>query len=193
MKDTEKSTKSIDGKRLRLRIVAAILILAVVAASAWAVSLYASYVTGSDGDDSARVARFAVVTETGADNPTSIKFDQTAAADVSYADYKFEVRNFDDKGVTEVAAKVGVVVTFPESPYAVTVKLIDETTSKTKEYEATISDDRKTYTFPNVATTAAGVQSTLKMALRFAVADGMWGKSIDLTGIKIDVAVEQID
>jgi len=196
MKDTEKSTNMQEKKRLRLYVTAALLALTLVITSAWAVSLYANYRAGVNGGDEARVAKFVVETAADSANPTKITLDQIATADGetltynAYGDYKFTVKNSNESGVTEVATAIGVVVTFPSSPYAATVTLI---TADGTEIEAAISEDRKTYTFANVATANAGEATEIGLTLRFTVAEGMWGKTVDLKKVKIGVLAEQID
>lgn len=181
-----KKTKKPRLPLYRLYYAVVLLLVAVSGTSMWTTTTLAKYVTSSSGSDSARVARFEV-NAAGEDN-TTIELDASDAAK-KQAEYQFTVSNKNKIGdkVNETATGYDVVVTFPRELKGVTLTL----KNGNKPIEATLSTDKKTYTFTNVGEFAAVKERIDTLTLTFTVTDdavdGKWEK------IKIEVRAAQKD
>lgn len=179
-----KKTKKPRLPLYRLYYAVVLLLVAVSGTSMWTTTTLAKYVTSSSGSDSARVARFAVSAAQSAGQNTEIALD---AGGTTAADYKFTVSNSTINGVNETATGYDVVVIFPSELKGVTLTL----KNGNKPIEATLSTDKKTYTFTNVGEFAAAEERIDTLTLTFAIKDGTEGGKWE--GIKIEVRAAQKD
>lgn len=171
-------------RRLPLAVYLAFLL---VAALAFTGTSAASYKTQASGSDGARVARF-VVTAAKADTQSeSLKLTSTAPS----ASYVFTVANSKDVNVNETATKYDVVVEFPSVLTGVKLTLTKYINDTETQIFTGTSDDKKTFTFHDAGSFAAGVAQTDRFALTFAVSDGAANNTWN--NIKIIVNAAQVD
>lgn len=178
-----KKTKKPRLPLYRLYYAVVLLLVAVSGTSMWTTTTLAKYVTSSSGSDKARVARFAVSAE-GADKAIELDAGNT---EKNKADYQFTVSNRTINGVNETATGYDVVVIFPRELKGVALKL----KNGNKPIEATLSTDKKTYTFTNVGEFAAAKEQIDTLTLTFAIKDGTEGGKWE--NIKIVVRAAQKD
>lgn len=143
---------------------------------------FSSYITSANGSDNARVAA-GVVTVHYDDNTNNIEMTRPSNDGVRTERFDFSVSN----GASEVAIRYDVVVTLDQAlKNGVTMQLDGGT--------GAISDDKKTYTFSNAGTFAAGVGSTKTHTLSFAGDfDTIHPGTDDMYQIKIAIRSQQID
>lgn len=143
---------------------------------------FSRYISSASGRDNARVAA-GVVTVRYDDNTNNIEMIRPSNDGVRTERFNFSVSN----GVSEVAIRYDVVVTLDQAlKNGVTMQLDDGTGS--------VSDDKKTYTFPNAGTFEAGVSGTKTHTLSFAGDfDTILPGTDDTYQIEIAIRSQQID
>lgn len=170
------------GTHKRRRLPAAVyLCYLLVAVLAFTGASVAGYKTENSGDDSARVARFAVTAAPDAGQRTEFTLNSTTKSD----SYSFTVTNG-----SETAVSYDVVVTVPDGkslPKGVTVSLKNgETAVKRADGET-----GSVYTFPNAGRFEAASTAPQNLTLTFTAGAGASSGSV--RGVSVDVVATQID
>ena len=170
------------GTHKRRRLPAAVyLCYLLVAVLAFTGASVAGYKTENSGDDSARVARFAVTAAPVEGQSTAFKLDATHLSD----SYSFTVTNG-----SETAVSYDVVVTVPDGkslPNGVTVSLSNGVTPVSGQVGTT----GRVYTFSNAGSFEAASTDPQNLTLTFTAGTGASSGSV--SGISVDVVATQID
>lgn len=170
------------GTHKRRRLPAALyLCYLLVAVLAFTGASVAGYRTENSGDDSARVARFAVTAAPVDGQRTAFKLDATHLSD----SYSFTVTNG-----SETAVSYDVVVTVPDGkslPNGVTVSL----KNGDKPVSGQVGTTGRVYTFPNAGRFEAAIPAEQTLTLTFMAGAGASSGSV--SGISVDVVATQID
>lgn len=170
------------GTHKRRRLPAAVyLCYLLVAVLAFTGASVAGYKTESNGDDSARVARFDVTAAPAGGQRTEFKLDATHLSD----SYSFTVTNG-----SETAVSYDVVVKVPEGktmPKGVTVSLSNDGTTFSSQVDTT----GRVYTFSNAGRFEAASTDPQNLTLTFTAGTGASSGSV--SGISVDVVATQID
>lgn len=142
----------------------------------------AKMVSTAGGSGSAQVAAFIVEAEGSKEELLTVDCNSNTAN----AAYSLSVTNEKNGKVSEVSIKYNVIVTLPEAlPNGVTVKLGDKV--------ATVSADKKTYTFKDVGTLPAGIKATHNCTLLFTADTKLVEEEYLIEKIKVSVHTEQMD
>ena len=170
------------GTHKRRRLPAAVyLCYLLVAVLAFTGASVAGYKTENSGDDSARVARFAVTAAPADGQRTEFTLDATTKSD----SYRFTVTNG-----SETAVSYDVVVTVPDGqtmPKGVTVSLSNGGTAVSGQVDAT----GRVYTFSNAGRFEAASTAPQNLTLTFTAGTGASSGSV--SRISVDVVATQID
>lgn len=168
------------GTHKRRRLPAAVyLCYLLVAVLAFTGASVAGYKTENSGDDSARVARFAVTAAPAGGQRTEFTLDSTTKS----GSYSFTVTNG-----SETAVSYDVVVTVPDGqtmPNGVTVSLSNGVTPVSGQVNTT----GRVYTFSNAGRFEAASTAPQNLTLTFTA--GTANGSV--SGISVDVVATQID
>lgn len=170
------------GTHKRRRLPAAVyLCYLLVAVLAFTGASVAGYKTESNGDDSARVARFDVTAAPADGQSTAFELNSTTKS----GSYRFTVTNG-----SETAVSYDVVVTVPDGkslPNGVTVSL----KNGDKPVSGQVGTTGRVYTFPNAGRFEAASTDPQNLTLTFTAGTGASSGSV--RGISVDVVATQID
>lgn len=149
--------------------IACVLFCLVLVSTAMMSRLYAKYFSGSDSDDIARVAKFAV----GADlNPDDVEVILTASGGTG----EYEIRTEND---SEVAVSYDIIIT-TNLPAGISLRLDGKT----------VTDADGVYTFQNVGQLASGTDVTASHSLQFIADTNAFTKTETGATVTQDIAFQ---